>query len=177
MNIAVFCSQYDVADKYKDAAATLARLIAGGGHTLIFGGGDEGLMHVMAEGVHIGGGKVLGVMREAIKDKAYKDADELIVVPDAREMNRGIIERGEVIIVLVGGIGTLNEVTDVLRATKNGTQAKPVVMVNTDNFYEGFKQQLQRMSDEGFLRDDVMSSVRFADTPEDAMRYITTYGN
>ena len=113
MNIAVFCSQYDVAEKYKDVAATFARLIAKQGHSLVWGGADEGLMGLIAHTAQDGGAKVIGVIREKIKHKAYKNADEMIIVKDAKEMNIGLIERGDVIIVLVGGIGTLNELTEV----------------------------------------------------------------
>ena len=172
MNICVFCSQYEVADTYTKAAEQLATLIAAHKHTLVFGGGDEGLMHVIADTAKRSGGRVIGVIREQIKAKAYKDADEMIVVKDAREMNRGLIERGDAIVVLVGGIGTLNELTDVLRMIKNGLLKKPVVVVNTNRFYEGLKQQLLEMESEGFIQADVVNSLHFADTPDEALEFL-----
>ncbi|MEK7107141.1 MAG: TIGR00730 family Rossman fold protein [Patescibacteria group bacterium] len=172
MNICVFCSQYEVSEKYKTDAETLARLIAEHKHTLVWGGADEGLMGLIARTAQRGGAKVIGVIREKIKDKAYKNADEMIVVKDAREMNLGLIERGDMIVVLVGGIGTLNEVTEVLRMRKNGLLNKQIIVINTDHFYDGFKAQLERMSAEGFLKKEVMDSAFFADTPEEAMWYI-----
>src|SRR3989344_5766610 len=105
MNICVFCSQYDVAEKYKKAAETLARLIGERGHTLVFGGCNTGLMGVVAETAKKGGSRVVGVIRERIKDKAYKEADEMIVVKDSKEMNQGLIERAGALVILVGGIG------------------------------------------------------------------------
>jgi uncharacterized protein (TIGR00730 family) len=177
MNIAVFLSQYDVAGKYTAVVETFARLIGEGGHTLVFGGGDEGLMHVVADTAHRSGANVIGVIREKIKEKAYKDADEMTVVGDSHEMNLGIIKRADVVVVLIGGIGTLNELTEIVRMKKNGDRDREVVVVNTDGFYDGLKQQLQRMSEEGFLREDVMKSIRFVDTPQEAMRYIEGHGN
>lgn len=177
MRIAVFCSQYDVAEKYRFAATTLAQLIADQGHSLVWGGADEGLMGLIARTAKRGGSRVIGVIREQIKSKAYKNADEMIVVKDAKEMNLGLIERGDAIVVLPGGIGTLNELTEVLRMVKNGLLDKCIAVVNTNKFYAGFKQQLQKMHDEGFLSDDVMQSVYFAHTPEDAMKYIQQHGN
>lgn len=174
MKIAVFLSQYDVAGRYADVVETLGRSIAGHKHTLVFGGGDEGLMHVLAETVHKKGGRVVGVIREPIKDKAYKNADEIIVVKDAKEMNFGLISRSDAIIVLIGGIGTLNELTELVRMKKNGEQDKPTVVVNTGGFYDGLKQQLERMSHEGFLRDDVAQSVHFVETPQEAMDYVNS---
>ena len=172
MNISVFCSQYDVAEKYTKAAADFARLLASRGHTLVWGCGDEGLMHVIATEAQRGGARLIGVIREQIKDKAFASADEIVVVHNAYEMNLGIIERGDAIVVLIGGIGTLNELTDVLRMRKNGLLDKNIAVLNTDNFYEHFKEQLERMLGEGFLRKDVFESIHFASTPEDAMRYI-----
>lgn len=169
-----FLSQYDVADTYTGVVETLGRLIAEHKHTLVFGGGDEGLMHVLAETVHQKGGRVVGVIREPIKDRAYKDADEMIVVKDAKEMNLGLIAHSQAVVVLAGGIGTLNELTEIVRMKKNGEQDKPVVVVNTGGFYDGLKQQLERMSHEGFLRDDVAQSVHFAETPEAAMDYMNS---
>jgi len=177
MKIGVFLSQYDVAGKYTVVVESFATELAKRGHGLVFGGCDEGLMHVLAMTAHKGGAKVIGVIRAPIRHKAYKDADEVVVVDDAHKMNLGLIERSDVIVVLVGGIGTLNELTEIIRMKKNGEQDKLVIIVNTDRFYDGLKQQLQRMNAEGFVRDDVMASVRFADTPEEAMQYIEHNGD
>ena len=172
MNICVFCSQYDVAEKYKKVARELATLIGQHKHTLVFGGCNKGLMGAVAETAKKGGSRVIGVIRERIKDKAYKEADEMIVVKDAKEMNLGLIERADALVILVGGIGTLNELTEVLRMVKNGLLQKPIVVVNTDNFYENFKLQLQKMHEENFLTGEVMNSVHFSETPEEALAYL-----
>jgi len=177
MNITVFCSQYEVAEKYEKTAEMFARFVAERGYALVWGGCDEGLMHIIAEAAHHGGARTIGVISEQIKDKAYKNADELIVVKNAREMNLGLIERGDVMVALAGGIGTLNEITEVLRMRKNGLLNKPTIIINTDNFYSGLKQQLQKMHGEGFLNENVVKSVYFADTPEDAMRHINEHGD
>ncbi len=177
MNITVFCSQYDVPEKYKNAAETFARLIAEHRHTLVWGGSDEGLMHTIADGAHRGGARTVGVIREQSKDKAYKDADEMIVVESAHDMNLGLIKRADAVVVLVGGIGTFNEITGVLRMRKSGLLNKPTVVVDTDHFYEGFKEQLRKMNDEGFVKKEVMDSVYFAATPEEAMKYINEHGD
>ncbi|HEV3244903.1 MAG TPA: LOG family protein [Candidatus Paceibacterota bacterium] len=172
MNIAVFLSQYDVEAKYAAVVKDLAVRIAEGGHALVFGGGDEGLMHILAETVHQRGARVIAVIREPIKHKVYKEADEITVVEDEHKMNLGLIARADIIFVLAGGIGTLHELTALVRMKKNGQSNKGVVIVNTDGFYDGLKQQFERMEAEGFLRDDVAGSVRFVHTPEEAMQSI-----
>jgi len=175
MNIAVFLSQYDVAGKYAGVVKALGKSIAERKHTLIFGGCNEGLMHVIAQTVHDGGAKVIGVIRAPIAHKAYPEADETYVVEDAHEMNVGIIERADCIIVLAGGIGTLNELTAIVRMKKNAEHDTKTVIVNTGGFYDGLKAQLERMHAEGFLREDVVQSVHFVSTPEEAMGYIEAY--
>jgi uncharacterized protein (TIGR00730 family) len=172
MNICVFCSQYDVADEYWKAAEELATLLAAHKHTLVFGGNDEGLMHVIADTAKRGGARVIAVIREQIKHKSYKDADETIIVKDSAEMNAGLIERADAVLVLVGGIGTLNELTDLLRMVKNGFFEKRIAVVNTNGFYEDFKKQLQRMHEEGFLKKEVVDIVHFAETPTEALAYL-----
>jgi uncharacterized protein (TIGR00730 family) len=172
MNIGVFCSQYEVAEKYKKATEELGKLIAADGHTLVWGGADEGLMGLIAHTVKDYGAKIVGVMREALQNKALQGADEMHVVPNAYEMNMGIINRSDVIMVLVGGIGTLNEVTEIIRMNKNGQHAKKVIFINTDGFYDGFMEQMQRMAGEGFVRPDVVDSVSFFDTPAKAMAHL-----
>lgn len=174
MRIAVFCSQYEVAEKYKKVAEEITQLIAAHKHSLVFGGIAEGLMGIVARGAHAGGSRVIGVTREQIRDRVYANANEIHIVENAYEMNLGIIERADAIIVLAGGIGTLNELTEMIRMIKNGVHQKPVVIMNTDNFYEGLRVQLNKMHEEGFLRDDVMQSVQFVSTPRKGMDLIET---
>lgn len=176
MNVAVFLSQYDVAGKYTSVVEELGRAIAAHKHALVFGGTNEGLMHVIAETVHKNGGRVVSVVRTAVQDRMYKGADETILVENSQTMNTQIIERAEAVVVLIGGIGTLNELTAVVRMVKNAEGGKRSVVVNTDGFYNGLRAQLQRMSDEGFLLPEVTASIHFVDTPEEAMRYIESYG-
>ena len=172
MNIGVFCSQYEVEEKYKKATEELGKLIAAGKHTLVWGGAAEGLMELLPKTVQDGGARIVGVVREPIAHKAFKTADEMHIVPNAYEMNMGIIKRSDVIMVLVGGIGTLNEVTEIIRMNKNGQHAKRVIFINTDGFYDGFKTQFERMAREGFVRADVAAAVYFANTPEAAFAYL-----
>jgi uncharacterized protein (TIGR00730 family) len=165
MNIAVFCSQYDVADTYMDAAAKLAKGLAENGHTLVWGGADSGIMGLIARTAKASGGRVIGVIRDNIKNTAYEEADEMHIVPDVAGMNAGLIERADAVVVLPGGIGTLHELTEFLRMRKNRLHAKETHVLDTDSFYAGFAAQWQRMGDERFIDPDVIGSVRFHAEP------------
>lgn len=170
--IGVFCSASELAEKYTKPAKAFASLITKHKYHLVWGGSDTGLMKVIASGVQDGGGKLIGVSIPVFHHVARKNADEMILAKDLGERKAKILSRSDAIVVLVGGIGTLDEATDIIELKKQGHHKKPVVFLNTENFYEGLKVQLQKMKNDGFLTVPLEELVYFADTPEDAMRFI-----
>ncbi len=170
--IAIFCSANELADKYVQPAREVSRLIAEKGYHLVWGGTDRGLMREVAEGVQSGGGKLVGVSLEVYKDFARKNADEMIITKTLGERKATMLLRSDAILVLVGGIGTLDELTEVIELKKQGHHHKPIIVLNTDNFYEGLKVQLQKMKDDGFILEALDEWVYFADHPEEAVAYL-----
>jgi len=170
--IAVFCSASEVAPKYVQSAAEFGRLMAKYGYHLVWGGSDTGLMRVISEAVQTGGGKLFGVSLDLFSNIAKKTADEMIVAKDLGERKSMMLARAEAIVVLVGGLGTLDEVAQILELKKLGIHSKPIVFLNTENFYEGIRVQLQKMTDDGFVNKKVEELVYFADTPQIAIDYI-----
>jgi len=177
MNITVFCSMNDVGEVYTEAARKFATLIAKGGHTLIWGGSNYGTMKVIADAAQEAGGRIVGISVEPIKAKARPNADEMIIAKDWPERRATLLARADAVAVLPGGLGTLDEVTEVLEYKKQKMHDKPVVFLNIDGFYDGLKTQLERMHDEGFLLDELSAYMFFAQTPEAAMEYLASYGN
>lgn len=151
LNICVFCSASDLAPVYTDAAREFAELIGSRGHSLVWGGSDSGLMKVMADGVQKAGGRLIGVSVEFLRNVARPDADEMIITADLAERKAVLLERADAVVVMVGGTGTLDEATEILELRKHGMHSKPVVILNTDGFYDGLQQQMARMESEGFL--------------------------
>ena len=176
MNICIFCSANDVAEDYTAAAKELATLIAEGGHALVWGGSNKGTMKVIADAAQDAGGKIVGVSVEMLKGAARPDADEMIITANLGERKAMLLERSDALVVLPGGIGTLDEVTEILELKKHHMHEKPVVFLSTDGFYAGLKTQLERMEAENFLTRPLSELAFFADTPEEVMRYIATYG-
>lgn len=182
MNILIFCSAQHVTQKYTDAARQFASVLARGGDVLVWGGSNRGTMKVIADAAQEAGGKIVGISMEFFRHKARKNADELIIARDLAERKQLMLERADVIVALAGGLGTLDEVTEMLALKRHGDHNMPVVFLNTDGFYDGMKEQIARMDTEGFLKnldgDIVEGSLSyFAKTPEDAMEYIHSYGH
>lgn len=112
---------------------------------------------------------------------ARKNADEMIIAKTLGERKAGMLERADVIVVLPGGLGTLDEATEVLELKKQHHHDKPVIILNTAGFYDGLKFQLKRMSDEGFLKMNERNGIRsktldqfvsFVDTSQQVTRAI-----
>lgn len=172
MNITVFCSANPLDAKYTAPAAEFARLLGGAGHTLVWGGSHAGLMGELADGVKEAGGRLVGISVEFLRHKSYEGADELVMAPDLAARKAALLARGDALVVLVGGIGTLDEVTEVLEYKKHGHHDKPVVVLDTEGFYTGLRLQLERMEADGFLPRPLAELVVFAQTPAEALAHL-----
>ncbi|WP_344659596.1 TIGR00730 family Rossman fold protein [Catenulispora subtropica] len=172
MRICVFLSAADLDERYTVPARDFAERLGKGGHTLVWGGSDVGLMKVVADGVHESGGKLCGVSVEFLADKARAVADEMIVTADLAERKKQLLEQADAVVIMVGGTGTLDEATEILELKKHGHTAKPVVLLNSAGFYDGLKEQFRRMEAEGFLPLPLAELVQFVDEPGEAMAYL-----
>ncbi|MEU6721385.1 TIGR00730 family Rossman fold protein [Nonomuraea sp. NPDC046802] len=172
MNICVFLSAADLAETYTRPARELAELIGRGGHTLVWGGSDVGLMKVMADGVQGSGGRLMGVSVDFLVGKARKGVDDMVVARDLGERKKLLLEKADAVVIMVGGTGTLDEATEILELKKHGRTDKPVVLLNTAGFYDGLKTQFRRMEDEGFLPRPLSELMFFAEEPVGAMAYL-----
>jgi uncharacterized protein (TIGR00730 family) len=179
MNILIFCSAREVAEKYQKDAIEFASLVAKTGHTLVWGGSNYGNMKLVADAAQAAGGKIIGITMEPLAAYARENADEMIVTKDLGERKRVMIERSDAVVVLAGGIGTLDEAMEVLAHKQIFLVQKHLVFLDTDGFYQGLKMQLERMDREGFLKKSTESGpldmgklVHFAMTPEEVMQYL-----
>jgi uncharacterized protein (TIGR00730 family) len=151
VHICVFLSAADLDARYTGPAREFAELLGAGGHALVWGGSDTGLMKIVADGVRETGGRLVGVSVEAFRHLARADADEMVVTKDLGERKALLLSRSDAIVVMAGGLGTLDEATEVLELKKHGLHDKPVVLLNSAGFYDGLVMQLRRMEADGFL--------------------------
>ena len=172
MNICVFLSAADLDERYTRPAHEFAELIGSRGHCLVWGGSDTGLMKVVADGVRESGGRLVGVSVELLRDWARTDADEMLFAKDLAERKALMLARADAIVVMAGGLGTLDEATEIMEQRKHGLHDKPVVLLNTAGFYDGLTLQLRRMEDEGFLPVPLTELVFITDDDAGALDYL-----
>ena len=148
-SVCVFCGSSDAADPALLAsAATLGRELAGAGLTMIYGGGGVGLMGACAIAAHEAGGKVLGVIPHFLKEKERRlDVVETIVVSSMHERKQIMFERSDGFVVLPGGIGTLEEVVELLSWRRLDLHVKPVVFYSPNGFWEPLFKLFQHTVD------------------------------
>ena len=172
MRICVFLSAADLDERYTGPAREFGRLIGAGGHTLVWGGSDTGLMKVVADAVRDTGGRLVGISVEFLREWARKDADEMMIAEDLAARKALLVSGSDGIVVMAGGLGTLDEATEVLEQRKDGMHDKPVVLLNTVGFYDGLVLQLRRMDEEGFLPVSLSDLVFVADEGADALAHL-----
>ncbi|MDT5361872.1 MAG: hypothetical protein QOC69_3634 [Mycobacterium sp.] len=172
MKICVFLSAADLDERYTRPAREFAEAIGKGGHTLVWGGSDTGLMKVVADGVQETGGRLVGVSVELFREMARADADEMVFAKDLAERKALLIAASDAVVVMVGGLGTLDEATEILELRKHKLHEKPVVLLNTAGFYDGLTTQLRRMDDDGFLPVRLAELVYFADDGADVLAHL-----
>jgi uncharacterized protein (TIGR00730 family) len=172
MNICVFLSAADLDERYTRPAREFAELIGKGGHTLVWGGSDTGLMKVVADGVREAGGRLVGISVVFLRAWARKDADEMVLAKDLANRKALMLARSDAVVVMAGGLGTLDEATEILELRKHRLHNKPVVLLNMAGFYDGLALQLQRMEADGFLPVPLAELVFLADEPAGALAYL-----
>ena len=172
MRICVFLSAADLDERYTVPARDFAERLGKGGHTLVWGGSDVGLMKVLADGVRDSGGRLVGVSVGFLSDSVRAEADEMVVARDLAERKRLLLEKADAVVVMVGGTGTLDGATEIMELRKHGHTTKPLVLLNTAGFYDGLKQQFRRMEAEGFLPLPLADLVHFSDEPAEALAYL-----
>ena len=178
MNICVFgASSNEIGEIYLSASEKLGRLIAAGGHTLVFGGGANGVIGSVARGVKSVGGHIIGVIPHFINADgvSFEECDELVMTDTMRERKAEMENRADAFLICPGGIGTFEELFEVLSLKQLQRHGKAIVILNTEGYYDGLKQLLEQSIRENFVREICRTLYSFADTPEQAIRDIEEY--
>ncbi|KZK92475.1 MULTISPECIES: TIGR00730 family Rossman fold protein [unclassified Pseudovibrio] len=156
-SICVYCgSNAGSQPLFEKAAIQLGELLAREGIRLVYGGGSIGLMGAVAKTVLENGGEVTGVIPKFLMEREVmlEDAHELIVTQDMHERKRTMFEKADAFIALPGGIGTLEELVEMLTWAQLGRHDKPMLLLNLDQFWTPLVELLDHMRSLGFIRPD-----------------------
>lgn len=173
--VTVYCSSSKSVDRvYFDAAAGLGRAIAQCGWTLVYGGNNVGCMGALADGARAAGGRVIGITPQLLVDKGIADTacDELVVTQSMRERKELLEHRGDAFIALPGGIGTFEELFEIVVGRHLGYHRKPIILLNIANYYGPLLEMMRHGLDERFIRGSLEGLFHVGGTVEDAVMYL-----
>ena len=177
-NICVFASSSNfLAECFYDDARELGRLIGKNGYNIVYGGSTLGMMWVCASEVKNHGGKIYGVMPQKLVDMGCRtdNCDEFHLAAGMRDRKQKMDEISDAIIALAGGFGTLEELTEMIVQKQLGYNKKPIVILNTDGYYDNLLRFFDNVISEKFANKITKDLFYVAQTPQDAIDYINNY--
>ena len=175
-SLCVFCGSQVGADPAFSAAATaLGRALAAQGIALVFGGGRTGLMGAMADGALAGGGRIVGVIPTFLKDKelAHPEATEMHVVPSMHVRKTAMFERSDAFCILPGGVGTLDEMFEIVTWRQLHLHNKPIIVVNVAGYWSHLLSLFDQMIGAGFAHPGHEALITVVDRAEDVIAAAT----
>lgn len=168
-SVCVYCgSRPGVDAAYAKVAQQVGRWIARHNGQLVYGGGHNGLMGVVADAALAAGGRVVGIIPQALVDKEYahRACTELHIVANMHERKRMMAERADAFLALPGGIGTFEEFFEVWTWRQLGYHDKPVGLLNQGGYYDAMLSFLQHSTAQGFMSDWQMDLVQVSSQAE-----------
>ena len=172
MNICVFCgSSTGHNPEYAIAARKLADLLISKKCSLVYGGGNIGLMGVIADQMIVGGAEVIGIIPEFLmqREVGHAGLTSLEVVPSMHERKKRMADLADVFIAMPGGMGTLEELGEILTWKQLGLVTAPVGLLNINGFFDPLLKQLDLMTQEGFLRSENRSELKTSNNPSELL--------
>jgi len=171
-SVCVYCGSSPGRDEiYAKAGHLLGRSLAKSGLRLVYGGGTKGIMGAVAEGALKAGGKVTGIIpRFLINKEATETAldrlDELLITDNMHERKHKMFEKSDAFVALPGGIGTVEEIVEVMTWAQLGRHRKPIVFANVMNFWDPMLALIEHMRAEGFVHTSHLVSPLVVDKPD-----------
>ena len=156
-SICVYCGSRPGHDPSHIAAGrALGKFIAENGLRLVYGGGTKGIMGAVADGVLSNGGQVTGIIPEFLVDmeatrQSLGQLSELVVTEDMHQRKHTMFERSDAFVALPGGIGTLEEIVEIMTWAQLGRHEKPMVFANINGFWNPMMELLDHMREQGFV--------------------------
>lgn len=178
MNICVFSSSSNaIPDVYFREAEKLGKLIGEGGHTLINGGANVGLMEAITVAAGKAGAKTIGIIPERLNgfSLASANAHEVIITADMQERKAKMREISDAFVAMPGGFGTLEEILEVMTLRQLSYHKKPIVFLNTNNFYKYLFKQFEVSYTEMFAKEIYRELFHIAGNAGEVLNYLLNY--
>lgn len=178
MKIAVFCgSSTGHNPLFAESAAALGKLLVADGHQLVYGGGQTGLMGVVADSVLAAGGEVYGVMPEALVNREiqHPGLTGLEVVADISTRKARMARMADAFVALPGGMGTLEEISEVWTAGQLGYHSKPCGFLNVADFYTPLLDFITHVVEQGFMHEDYARMAQVSADPAELLSLLLAY--
>lgn len=169
-------SSADAEQVFVDAAYRLGGLIARAGKRLVSGAGSTGLMAAVENGALDAGGVSIGIIPQFMVDNGWlhEGLTETIVTPSMHERKHKMADMADAVVALPGGTGTFEELFEIITWKMLGLFVKPIIILNTDHYYDLLLQMLDRTAERHFMNPVFSKLWTVADTPEDALTLIDT---
>jgi uncharacterized protein (TIGR00730 family) len=171
-SVCVYCGSSPGRDEiYIRSGQTLGRAIAGAGLRLVYGGGTKGIMGAVADGAIRAGGKVTGIIPRFLLNKEATEAalgrlDELVVTDNMHERKHIMFEKSDAFVALPGGIGTVEEIVEIMTWAQLGHHRKPIVFANVRGFWDPMLALIDHMRDAGFIHSSHLVDPLVVGEPE-----------
>ncbi|MEI7735433.1 MAG: TIGR00730 family Rossman fold protein [Ferruginibacter sp.] len=168
-SLAVFCgSKTGNNSIFEKHATALGHLLAKKNITVIYGGGNKGIMGAVANGALEMNGKVTGIIPQLLTDRehSHHGITELIVVENMHSRKKMLYEKCDAAIILPGGFGTLDEFFEMLTWNQLSIHDKKIFILNSAGFYDHLLAHAKKMQEEGFLYDDIATRITVLNLPE-----------
>ena len=177
-NISIFCGAHEGKNpEYAKAAKLVAELIAKKGINVVFGGGNVGLMKIISDTALNNGVEVLGISLKSLHalELANPRLNQIVVSETLLDRKDEFMSRSDAFIVLPGGVGSLDELAEIMASNQLGIINKPVGILNTEGYYDDLLKWFSKAVDEGFISSENLKELLVSDSPEKLVEMITSH--
>lgn len=177
MHITIYgASSGQIPDVYQAEGDALGRLIAERGHVLINGAGTKGMMGTTSDACLAAGGRVVGIIPQFMVDRGWQHngLSQLIITPDMHSRKERMAAMSDACIACPGGVGTLEELMEIITWRQLGLYSKPIIILNVGGYYDALLAQLDRCAAEHFMRDAHLGYWQVATTAAEAVTLCET---
>ena len=177
-NISIFCGAHEGKNpKYAQSAKIISEAIAKKGINVIFGGGNVGLMKIISDTALDNGVEVLGISLKSLHalELANPRLNEIVVTDTLLDRKDEFMSRSDAFIVLPGGVGSLDELAEIMASNQLGIMNKPVGILNTEGYYDHLLKWFDKAVEEGFISSANLKELLVSDNPEELVDLVVNH--